>query len=345
MNNYNAETHSTGRISYIDFLKFIGLTGIIIAHVNPPSWVFMLRNFDVPLMVILSSILASRSFAKYSKSKASAVNYYISRVKRLVIPTWIFLVFYFLYIFIVTGQRASINYYIDSFLLTRYGIGYVWIILIYLYSAMMIPAFAKLKLSLKGFIIVSAAYILYEVAYYYKLGLNGSGFIKDFIDTTFYYIIPYGVLTYLGYNYFKMKNRTKLIIALVSFIVFISLVVYYWSALGSFQLVQIAKYPPRIYYMSYGIGCSFALLVLCEKKNLKLYENRIIRYISSHSMWIYLWHILILDIYDRSRLPEIWFVKLIIVYIFSMLMVYMVNQGLDYVEQGHHFSFIKYLRG
>ena len=91
-------------------------------------------------------------------------------------------------------------------MLTRYGIGYVWIMLIYLYSAMLIPAFAKLKLSSKGFIIVCATYILYEIAYYYKLGLNGSGFIKDFIDTTFYYIIPYGVLTYLGYNYFKMHS-------------------------------------------------------------------------------------------------------------------------------------------
>lgn len=345
MNNCNAEPHSTGRISYIDFLKFIGLTGIIIAHVDPPHWIFMLRNFDVPLMVILSSILASRSFAKYSKSKASAVNYYISRVKRLVIPTWIFLLFYFLYIFIVTGQRASINYYIDSFLLTRYGIGYVWIILIYLYSAMLIPAFVRLKLSLKGFIIVCATYILYEIAYFYKLGLNGSGFIKDFIDTTFYYIIPYGVLTYLGYNYFKMKKRTKLIIALVFFIVFISLGVYYRFSLGSFQLVQIAKYPPRLYYMSYGIGCSFALLILCEKKNLKLYKNRVIRFISSHSMWIYLWHILILDIYGRLKLPEIWFIKVIIVYMLSMLIAFIVNKGLDHVEMDHHFSFIKYLCG
>ena len=196
---------------------------------------------------------------------------------------------------------------------------------------MLIPAFAQLKLSLKGSIIVSAAYILYEIAYYYKLGLSGSGFIKDFIDTTFYYIIPYGVLTYLGYNYFN--------------IVFISLAVYYRSALGSFQLVQIAKYPPRLYYLSYGVGCSFALLILCEKKNLKIYGNMVIRFIASHSMWIYLWHILILDIYGRLKLPEIWFIKLIIVYLLSMLIVFIVNEGLYYAERIHHYSFIKYLRG
>ena len=345
MNSYSSESNSTERISYIDFLKFFGMTSIIIAHINPPNWAFMFRNFDVPLMVILSSILASKSIAKYSVANVSAVDYYISRFKRLVIPTWIFLIFYFSYNFIVTGQRASIKYYIDSFCLTRYGIGYVWIILIYLYSAMLIPAFTRLKLSLKGPIIVSVSYILYEIAYYYKLGPNGSGFLRDFIDTTFYYIIPYGVLTYLGYNYFMLKNRIKLVIPLVSFIIFISLAVYYRSALGSFQSVQIAKYPPRIYYLSYGIGCSFALLIVCEKKNLKLYENKVIRFISSHSMWIYLWHIFILDIYGRLKLPEIWFIKLIIVYMLSVLIVYMVNQRLDYIERNHHYTFTKYLHG
>ena len=142
-----------------------------------------------------------------------------------------------------------------------------------------------------------------------------------------------------------MKKRTKLIIALVSFIVFIFLAVYYRSTLGSFQLVQIAKYPPRIYYLSYGIGCSFALLILCEKKKLEIYDNKVIRFISAHSLWIYLWHIFVLDIYGTLKLPEIWFIKLIIVYLLSMLIVYVVNQGLDYIERLYRFSLIKYLRG
>ena len=345
MNNRTVKASSSVRISYIDFLKVIGLTGIIIAHIDSPSWAKMLRNFDVPLMVILSSILASKSFAKYSKAKASIANYYISRIKRLIIPTWIFLFFYFLFKFIISGQRASIRYYVDSFCLTRYGIGYVWIILIYLYSALLIPAFAKLMLSRKGSIIVISSYILYEIAYYYKLGLNGSGCIRSLLDTTFYYIIPYGVLTYLGYNYYQLKNGTKLIITSISFVVFFCLAVYYRFTLGAFQSVQIAKYPPRLYYLSYGIGCSFALLMLCEKINLKLYDNKAFRFISSHSMWIYLWHIFILDIYGKLKLPETWFIKLILVYLLSISLVLIVNLVLDYEEKNRHFSFIKYLRG
>ena len=57
---------NNNRIAYVDFLKIIGLSCIILAHVNPPAWIMMLRSFDVPLMVIISSILAELSYSKYS---------------------------------------------------------------------------------------------------------------------------------------------------------------------------------------------------------------------------------------------------------------------------------------
>lgn len=40
----------------IDILRFIAVSGIILVHISPtPFWV-QLRNFDVPLMVLLSSV-------------------------------------------------------------------------------------------------------------------------------------------------------------------------------------------------------------------------------------------------------------------------------------------------
>ena len=185
---------------------------------------------------------------------------------------------------------------------------------------------------------------MYEIAYYYRIGLDVR-FVKYFVDVTFYYIIPYGVLTYLGYNYFNLTNRYKLITILVAFGTFVCLAIYYWGETGTFQIVQIAKYPPRLYYMSYGIGCSFALLLICEKKNLKVFGNKLIVFISTHSMWIYLWHIFVLKIYRKLKFPDVWFIKLIIVYLLSMLIVIIVNKILDSAERGHHFPIIKFLRG
>lgn len=280
----------TSRLDYIDFLKFIGLTGIIIAHVGAPSWAMMLRSFDVPLMVILSSILAEKSYRKIKKHDLTSANvYFFLRIKRLVLPTWMFLTLYFLIEAVLGGGFDSIKYYIASYCLTRYGIGYVWIILIYLYSAMLIPLFSKLKLSAKGFILVIVVYLTYEVSYYLGFGVT-----NKFLDTTVFYIIPYGLLTYLGYNYNKMSSKMRLAIMIISGIVFSAFGSYYWINSGTPQLVQIAKYPPRLYYLSYGIMWSFLLLILCEKNNFKIYSNPLIKYISMHSMWIYLWHILAL---------------------------------------------------
>ncbi len=44
------------RDTRIDFLRFVGLIMIIFAHVNPPAVLFQLRNFDVPLMVLISGV-------------------------------------------------------------------------------------------------------------------------------------------------------------------------------------------------------------------------------------------------------------------------------------------------
>lgn len=323
------------RLYYVDFLKFLGLSLIVLAHVDPPQWVIMLRCFDVPLMVILSSLLAQKSYIK----NKNIFNYYISRFKRLVLPTWIFLVIFFLIQYIISGELFDLRYYIDTFLLTRYGLGYVWIILIYLYSAILVPLFNKMEFNFKNSMLIIIIYIIYEICYYYKVGIN-----YRFIETTFYYIIPYGLLTYIGFNYNKSTNKGKWVLTIVSMILFLLMGFYYYKVDGFFQIVQIAKYPARLYYLAYGIIVSILLLIICQKYNFKLFRNRIIIFISSHSMWIYLWHVLLIYIYKLLKLPQIWYLMFIIVYIGTILLVLIINKFIDIIEKKYQYSFWKYLR-
>ena len=160
------EDNQSNRILYVDFLKAVGLTGIIIAHVGSPNLLLMLRSFDVPLMVLLSALLAERSYKKYTD--APIRKYFLSRIKRLVIPTWIFLCIYFTVSLVIVHRVREIQYYIASFALTRYGIAYVWIILIYVYVAMLVPLFNKMPLSRKNILIVVFVYLLYELLYLNK---------------------------------------------------------------------------------------------------------------------------------------------------------------------------------
>lgn len=331
---------SSARIEYIDFLKCIGLISIIIAHVNSPRWLMGVRSFDVPFMVILSSILCARSYRKYLNNRISSLQFYADRVKRLVIPTWIFLCLYFTLAFVFIGKSYDVPFYLLSFSLTRYGIGYVWIILIYLYSALLIPLYSKIKLSYRSILCIVTIYLLYELSYYFRIGTE-----NKFIDTTFYYIIPYGVLTFLGYHYHKIKNSYKVMLILTSFTLFIGCGIYYWNEYGSFRLVSIAKYPPRIYYLAYGIAISFILLMICEKWSCKLYSNTVVRFISKNSLWIYLWHILVLDVYNFLPLPDIWYIKLMIVSITAGSIVFVVNKTIDLIETKFSFPLLKYLKG
>lgn len=320
------------RLNYIDFLKFIGLTGIIIAHVNCPNWLLMLRNFDVPLMVIISAYLGARSINKYDNN----LKYYISRIKRLIIPTYIFLILFFIYKFIISNELMESKYYIDSFLLTRYGIGFVWIILIYLYSSLLLPLFKKIGYNYKTIIVLLIIYLLYELCCHYEVGMS-----NKIIETTFYYIIPYGILTYIGFNIDNIKNSKKILLIILNIIIFISLGLYLYNTCGSFQNVQVAKYPARLYYLSYGLLCSLLLFIVCSKFNFK---NKIITFISKHSLWIYLWHIFYLDLYDYLKLDNKWYIKFIIVYLISIITIYLINKLLDLIDKNHKYNFLNYLR-
>ena len=251
-----------------------------------------------------------------------------------------FLVIYFAILYIGTGSLNNLEYYVASFALTQYGVEYVWIILIYLYSALLVPLFSKMKTFKYGVFLISFVYILYEIACYFRIGLD-----NKFIETTFYYIIPYGVLTYLGYNYSRIKRSHKYLIAVGSFLVFIGCGIYYWIQTGALHSTQIAKYPPRCYYLGFGIAISLLLLFIFENKRYKIFDNRIICFISKHSMWVYLWHILILLVYKSLDLPNIWYVKFPVIYCGSALTVLLVNKVLDLIEKRIKIKYLTYFRG
>ncbi|MBQ6478074.1 MAG: acyltransferase [Erysipelotrichaceae bacterium] len=309
---------------YVDFLKTIGLLLIILAHVEPPWLLKFIRCFDVPFMVILSGILAGHSQTEINQF----FSYFLKRFKRLVLPTWIWLILYFL-IFAYKKMVYSLEYYINSFLLTRYGVGCVWVILIYLYCACMVPFLKELyKKNVKtAWIIVLLIYVLFEFAYHFKIGTK-----IRFIDTTFYYIVPYGLMTVLGLRYEYMNRKQKRLVIFLSTSVFIGAAVYYCLQTGSIQLPTIDKYPARLYFLSYSVMMSYLLLMICENRNWSIYKNRLVLFISEHSLWIYLWHMLYLWFYDYKALPQIFYLKWFTVAVVSTLTVFIQEKVLLFIQ-------------
>lgn len=282
----------------IDFLRFLGLAMIILAHMYPPGIIFQIRNFDVPLMVLVASLSFRASF------RAQAyMSYLWSRAKRLILPVWIFLSIYFLFIYLTGYPIAmpSLKTMLSSYLLLN-GIGYVWIIRVFLLVAIVAPfiyAYSRYQTShSKYFSVVAISYLAYELLLAMCLPLPKSP-VSTLFESTFLYLIPYAVVFALGLRLPDLGRGQLSILSAIAFSVFIAWLGLYWFALGELVPTQEFKYPPQSYYLSYAILVGTLAWMASEKIVDFLGRAHLlstISFIGQHSIWIYLWHILFVEI-------------------------------------------------
>ena len=96
----------------------------------------------------------------------------------------------------------------------------------------------------------------------------------------------------------KLKNKSILLISGLFLGLFLLQGLYFYHKLGHFISNENFKYPPQSYYVSYGIFMSMLVYFLVDKFSVKynLLERdnfliRLVVFIGSSSLWIYLWHI------------------------------------------------------
>lgn len=273
----------------IDLLRFIALTCIIIAHINPSPLLFQLRNFDVPLMVFLSGV----SFRISSGNNNGYWHYAFKRFKRLILPVWAFLLVYDFIILVKDGEMLPLT---D---MVRYGTmmtpWFVWIIRVFFVIAMIAPLIsgAIINCSKKVFLLWSVVVL---VAFEALCMTEFSQFpFSEYVLMN----IPYLIVFALGLKIMDFKAKEVAGILTVSCSVFICLLLGQKIGGGNFLPTQLFKYPPRIYYLSYAISATLLLWIL--KDRLVFMINKIspkvlgyIANIGSHTIWIYLWHIVVL---------------------------------------------------
>ena len=82
------------------------------------------------------------------------------------------------------------------------------------------------------------------------------------------------------------------------------------------------KYPARLYYLSFGISVSLLIILIMKKAETKLKEIFLIRFISRHSLWLYLWHIFVIKIQRTVLSKTSWLVQFFILIIVSLAITY-----------------------
>ena len=320
----------SGRIVFIDYLKVIGLFCIILAHVCKDPTILQIRNFDVPLMILISGYLAVGSLKRNLKEKKPFLNYYWKRILRLVLPTWTFLIIFFavMAFFPIDGMYPYSNEYIINTFLLLNGMRYVWIIRIFLICALITPViyyFDKIKSDYLQFLILLVLYILYEIAIFNQINQ-----INIFYEFVLAYVVPYGIIYLLGMITTKTRPRTDFIISLIFLAALLGVGYMLYLNTGVVQFTQIAKYPPTIYYISYALFVSFLLFAIFKKINIP--ANRFVTFCSKSSLWIYLWHALFITVIPLMFGGMEWTLKFIIVLACAITSTFIQNRIIDFFE-------------
>lgn len=287
-------TNQVSRNYNYDFLKFVGISCVILAHTGVHGLIFQLRNFDVPLLVLLSGI----SFAEYSSTNFQSYKEYIlKRFIRLVVPTWIFLAFYNIAIFLLFNERPILKTILLQFSLTGdvdTGVG-VWIIRIFFSMSIISIFLKKINTNIKTnnifYLTIALSFAVYEYVEYISFtNLDIDKYIL--LQYIVFYTVSYGFIFLYGLRMlFFSKKEIKYHIVAFAFI-FAIFACYNLIKYNEFIGTQEYKYPPRIYYISYALFISFTLfyLTLYSEYFNFFKKNIIVNFIGKSTMWIYLWH-------------------------------------------------------
>ncbi|MBO5478006.1 MAG: acyltransferase [Clostridia bacterium] len=306
----------------LDYLKVIGIIMIILAHVCNNVIVYKFRNFDVILLIMISGILVSN---KQFDSKKEVLEYYKKRFFKIIFPTWIFLLILFTGNYFANfwnlGIEISVKDIIDSFIFTNDGIRYTWIIRVFTFTALFTPLLCNMKKKMNYKIywsIMLGLYLLYSIL----LKLNVFNNIQV-INLGFNYIVPYVCIIFsLGLYTSDIKKNKLLVISLINIAVYIILEVI--LKVNTIEGMKSFKYPPSLYYLTYGIGISLLLYYFFKYIiNNKLRTSSIISYISKNSLYLYFIHIPFLQL--TSKIEEYSIIRFFIVLGCSLVTLFVIK--------------------
>lgn len=307
----------------IDILRFIAIICIILAHTDPPGFIFVLRNFDVILMVI---IMGTSFYLSSNGKNIDYRNYIIKRFRRLITPTWVFLSIFFIIFYIMSLlMKTKYPFGLKSIVLSYSligGIGYVWIMRVFFLVAILNPIILRISKKYKSNLNYFMLLLLIYVLYLGLITINStlSGIIKLLFENIILHSIGWGLIAAVGIRIKELSKKELIIYAAIYLIIFIFLMFKL-----DFESTQNYKYPPTMYYISYGIFVSFLLFLVLDIKCIyNMFDNKFVKYISINSLWIYFWHIIpifIIDIYG-DIIPFVnnnFITRLIFIFTFALL--------------------------
>ena len=307
----------------IDFLRFLGLSLVIVAHIQAPFTFTQIRSFDVPLMVFVSGLSASGKYI------TNYWQYLWKRTKRLIVPVWLFLAFYLTAFYIVQSLVLPEPYLTGrmigrSFLLLDESIGYVWIIRVFLLIMIVTPPIVRMSQRIKSesvFIFIVLSFLLLNQIAFQHISSMSDDLFKNGLKDILIYGIAYSIPFVLGVR-LKQANYNILWLYFALFILFFVLLGFncYEAGNNPIGVSSGYKFPPRPYFIVYGSLVSILLWTTRQWWG-QIANNRFTAFVGQNTIWIYLWHMpfaLIATVFMDN-----WIIKYVFVYGLALLLFWM----------------------
>lgn len=318
MKLYSMDVINTRDI-HIDIMRALGLLLIFVSHSAPSAdFIMQIRCFDVPMMVFISGL----TFSNKSSGNFNYWTYVKKRTVRLIGPVWLFLAVYMTLLasaqyFKIIPEYLTLTMAIQSFLLYD-GIGYVWIFRVFLLMMILTPLFSRIEKFSNGLVAVYLLVSLFitEFLYFLSTDLVDLPLLYFLIKELLMYALGYSVLFILGMKLRNAEGKDKLfwfIFVLTLSVIYI--ICYLWHNGSPIQITPYYKFPPRSYFLVYGMLASTIIWLTRRYWGQRINQKTLI-FLGQNTSWIYLWHIPFVLV---CSLIDIWVFRFLVLLIMPLL--------------------------
>ena len=320
------------RDNSLDILRFIGLVAIFMAHTFSSVAILQAVCFDVTLLMLLSG--ASFAITMERRNEFHWGDYMWKRIVRLVFPTWIFLAIYF---GVCYAMHANVSPYHPLYSFTLLTEWYVWIIRVFLFIAALSPIILWQDRLIKN----NTVFVFISILFFAVFDICTNSCLIDFPSFEFinqhiwqyllYMLIiciPYTMIYAIGFRIGRFSNKELCLYSIVFLTIFALMCFYKYQETGEFVRSDVDKYPPHMYYVSFTVGVSMILWRI--RKPIEALVNKIplmmscVLFIGQNTIWIYLWHVLILTMTKGIHNEPLRFVMVFV----AAIIIYLVQYSL-----------------
>lgn len=319
------------RNTTIDFLRGFSTLLIILIHVNAYFLHVPVANllanysqFAVQVFVFCSAVI----YFERKKDAPFSFSYVWKRAKRLLIPYYIFLVFFFLFIIVIQQKSISLDN-ITKWVLLQGDRDLNWLVVLFLYFIILMP-FIRLsqKISVLFWSVIFLSFF--------------SSVLLLFIDIPVHFRLfmwlPWSVLLIYSLWYARTTKKQHFLLLTIALSGVTYVISKYALIIQNHTLTLTEnKYPPNIFYLSYGLLWIALLILLYQKLHIdKLPIQRLFDFTSRYSYQIFFIHFLYLYLFLETNYRQFhWWGLFLIITCLSLGTMWLWNYFLSILKKAN----------